>query len=71
MEMANPPTCVRFLVHASPDMLQNNSLTKDVSYWGCQGKDRSREWGQGCVSVLVGSPAPQSCNNAEFGINVF
>lgn len=35
MEMANPPTCVRFLVHAYPDMLQNNSLIRDVTCWGC------------------------------------
>lgn len=59
MEMANPPTCVRFLAHASPDMLQNNSLTRAVSYWGCQGKGRAEEWPQECVSVLVGTLLPR------------
>lgn len=60
MEMANLPTCVRFLVHASPDMLQNNSLTRDVSCWdGKHGQGK----GPGIYECVSGHSCPADCNN--------
>lgn len=69
MEMANPPTYVRFLVHAFLDMLQNNSLTRDVSCWGpVKGKTGLRNGARMC-ECTGGQSCPADCSNTGFDIN--